>query len=80
MKPNLGFSKKAHTSLFLAIVALLLVSAQSTTFAANATWDLNPADGFWNNSSNWSAAFPNGSSDVATFAASNTTSVEIPRT
>jgi hypothetical protein len=78
MKTNLSFSNKRHTSLLLAAVALLSLSVHSTVFAASATWDLNPANGLWNNNSNWSAAFPNGSSDVATFDASNTAAVRIP--
>lgn len=63
---------------FLAIVGilLLLLSMSSSTLADSATWKLNPLGGDWNNASNWTpSTVPNGPSDIATFAVSNTTGV-----
>jgi autotransporter-associated beta strand protein len=46
--------------------------------AGSATWDLNPGSGDWNTAANWTPmTVPNGSTDTATFALSNTTSVSI---
>ncbi|PYK58881.1 MAG: hypothetical protein DME43_10200 [Verrucomicrobia bacterium] len=61
----------------LAAITLLL-SGPSTTFAGDATWDLNPTSGDWNTATNWTpATVPNSSADTATFAFSNTTNVSI---
>ena len=72
MKPNLGFPKKAHTSLFLAIVALLLLLTQSAIFAGSASWNDTGSD--WNTNSDWTpnTGFPNGPADTATFNLANT--------
>jgi hypothetical protein len=57
--------------------AMLVLSAQ-TSRAGSATWNLNPATGDWNTATNWTpATVPNGPSDTATFAFSNTTGVSI---
>src|SRR5690242_18349898 len=54
----------------------LLIAAHS--FAASATWNLNPVDNDWNNPANWTPnTVPNGPNDVATFEASNQTAVII---
>ena len=55
--------------------AVLVLSAQ-TSQAGSATWLANPATNHWNNANNWTAGGPpNGPSDIATFATSNTTGV-----
>jgi autotransporter-associated beta strand protein len=60
------------------LAAITLLSAPSATFAGSATWDLNPGSGDWNTATNWTPMIvPNGSSDTATFALSNTTAVSI---
>jgi hypothetical protein len=44
----------------------------------SATWKASPATGDWNTASNWTpATIPNGPSDTATFASSNTTGVSL---
>jgi hypothetical protein len=57
---------------------LLLLSTVSSTFADSATWKMSPATGDWNHAANWTPPIiPNGPSDTATFAASNTTGVSL---
>jgi autotransporter-associated beta strand protein len=47
-------------------------------YADSATWNLNPTSGDWNTAANWTpATVPNGPSDTATFATSNTTGVSL---
>ena len=53
------------------IVAASLCAATSA-HAANATWLAAPANSTWNDNLNWSAAFPNGIADSATFNAVST--------
>jgi autotransporter-associated beta strand protein len=56
----------------------LLLSTASSTFANSATWKTNPATSDWNHAANWTPpTIPNGPSDTATFAASNTTGVSL---
>lgn len=46
--------------------------------AGSATWNLTPPSGDWNTATNWTpATVPNGLSDIATFATSNTTGVSL---
>ena len=57
-------------------ISLLLLATASSTFADSATWKTNPGSGDWNTASNWTPpTIPNGPSDTATFASSNTTGV-----
>jgi len=57
--------------------ALLLLSAQLSV-AGSATWLFFPQDSAWENPNNWTPGGPpNGPSDVATFAASYRSSVDI---
>jgi hypothetical protein len=57
--------------------AVLLVSAQ-VSLAASATWLASPQDSAWENLSNWTPGGPpNGPSDMATFAQSSQTNVNI---
>src|SRR6266480_5164560 len=59
---------------------LLLLSAASSTFADSATWKTSPATGDWNHAANWTPpSVPNGASDTATFASSNTTGVSVSK-
>jgi autotransporter-associated beta strand protein len=59
-------------------MSLLLLSTASSTFADSATWKTSPATGDWNHAANWTPqTIPNGPSDTATFATSNTTSVSL---
>jgi hypothetical protein len=58
-------------------VALLLLDAQ-LSLAGSATWLFSPQDSAWENPNNWTPGGPpNGPSDVATFAASYRSTVNI---
>lgn len=58
--------------------ALVLLLSIEISQADSATWSLNPINGDWNTSTNWTpATVPNGSADTATFATSNRTNVSI---
>ena len=57
--------------------ALLLLTAQ-ISLAGSATWLLSPQDSAWENANNWTPGGPpNGPSDIATFAQSSQTNVNI---
>jgi len=59
-------------------IFLTFVLTPFSGFAGSATWLASPATGNWNHAANWSpATIPNGPSDTATFASSNTTGVSI---
>jgi hypothetical protein len=61
----------------LAAAAALLLTAQ-ISLASSATWLLSPQDSAWENVNNWTAGGPpNGPSDIATFAQSSQTDVNI---
>lgn len=63
----------------LALVALFSLSA-SLAYAGSATWQQNPGSSNWNTATNWMpATVPNGPSDVATFASSTNTNVNVAR-
>ena len=70
MKTNFSLLKTHTRIFFLPTVTLLLLSAQSTTFAGSATWDSSGSTD-WNTDGNWSPAtgYPgsSGPTDVATF-------------
>src|SRR5437762_3050074 len=65
--------------LFMTVaMLLLLLSTASSTLAGSATWKTSPATGDWNHAANWTPpTIPNGPSDTATFAFSNTTGVSL---
>ena len=57
--------------------AALLLTAQ-ISLAGSATWLLSPQDSVWENADNWTTGGPpNGPSDIATFAQSSQTNVNI---
>src|SRR5207248_3730503 len=57
--------------------AMLLLTAQ-ISLAGSATWLSSPQDSAWENANNWTPGGPpNGPSDIATFAPSSQTSVNI---
>ena len=57
--------------------AMLLLTAQ-ISLAGSATWLLSPQDSAWENANNWTPGGPpNGPSDIATFAQSSQTNVNI---
>src|SRR5207249_2380328 len=62
-------------------ILTLLLSTASSSFAGSATWLASPATGDWNTATNWTAGGPpNGPSDIAFFATSNTTAVSLSAT
>ncbi len=66
------------TTALITIGSVAMALATSELFGSSATWDLNPASGDWNTATNWSpSTVPNGPSDTATFAFSNTTAVSL---
>ena len=53
-----------------------MIAAHS--FAGSATWNVSPSTGDWNTAANWTPpTVPNGPSDIATFATSNTTNLSL---
>jgi hypothetical protein len=59
------------------VVAVLILTAQ-VSFAASASWLSAPQDSAWENANNWTPGGPpNGPSDIATFAQSSQTDVNI---
>jgi hypothetical protein len=55
---------------------LSLILGLHTAYAGSATWNLDPGSNDWNTASNWDpATVPNSTTDIATFSASNTTSI-----
>src|SRR5215470_11922132 len=69
-----SFTRQLSALKFAGLLAFFFSSV--SLFAGSATWNLNPTSGDWNTAANWTpATVPDGLSDIATFAASNTTSV-----
>lgn len=65
----------------LLLLPTLVFLVATEAFAGSATWKLNPSSGDWNTGANWTpATIPNGPSDVATLAVSNTTGVTLSAT
>jgi autotransporter-associated beta strand protein len=61
----------------LGLLSLVIPSLHSAQ-AGSATWSASPASSNWNSAANWNPnTVPNGSSDIATFGLSNTTSLSI---
>ena len=59
----------------LGLLPLICLSLRAAD-AGSATWKLNPATNDWNTAANWTPnTVPNATTDIATFGASNTTSV-----
>jgi hypothetical protein len=70
-------SKATSYTVHSIAVTVLLLTAQ-ITLAGSATWLSSPQDSAWENSNNWtSGGPPNGPSDIATFAQSSRTGVNI---
>src|SRR6266550_5539952 len=60
------------------IAAVVLLLTAQVSLAGSATWLSSPQDSAWENPNNWTAGGPpNGPSDVATFAASYRSTVNI---
>jgi hypothetical protein len=66
------------TLIVAAIRCSLLFLVPTVTYADSAQWDLDPVSGDWNTAANWAPmTVPNGPSDTAKLALSNTTDVSI---
>ncbi len=62
----------------LALLILLTCLLITRTEAGSATWKSSSVSGDWNTAANWTpSTVPNGTSDIATFATSNTTAVSL---
>ena len=60
------------------IAAAVLVLTAQISLAGSATWLLSPQDSAWENANNWTPGGPpNGPSDIATFAQSSQTNMNI---
>ena len=67
---------RMRTFSLLTAAALLFLATQRQSLAGSATWSDNPSSGDWNDAANWIPnTVPNGTSDIATFGASNVTDV-----
>ena len=66
--------------LFRALIlsGAFLLLGDAVALAGSATWNLNPVSSDWNTAANWTPnTIPNGPSDGATFAVSNTTALSL---
>jgi autotransporter-associated beta strand protein len=64
-----------HRAVLLGLLPFICLGLRAAE-AGSATWNLNPTTGDWNTATNWTpATVPNSVTDIATFSASNTTSV-----
>jgi hypothetical protein len=71
---------KSETTAYIvhSIAAAVLLLTAQISLAGSATWLLSPQDSAWENANNWTAGGPpNGPSDIATFAQSSQTGVNI---
>ena len=60
------------------LLTLFLILTSQSAIAGSATWSNTPSSGDWNDAANWDPnTIPNGTSDVATFSASNIAGVAI---
>ena len=79
--PSSRTTMKIFARLPLALVYFCFVAAiavSNSVRAGSATWDFNPGSGDWNTAANWTPmTVPNGASDTANLALSNTTNVSI---
>jgi autotransporter-associated beta strand protein len=67
-----------HPLSALLLCGLLLLIPNAPAQAGSATWNLNPTTEDWNTATNWTpATVPNGLSDTATFATSNSKDLSI---
>ena len=70
-----------RVKLLFCLPALLWAATTPFASAGSATWSTNPVSGDWNTASNWMPnTVPNSMTDVATFDASNLTTVSVPST
>ncbi len=64
-----------------AAISVGLIFSSQDAYAGSATWNLNPGTNNWNSSTNWTPnTIPNSTTDIATFATSNTTGISVTGT
>ena len=69
---------KTTTYIVHSIAAAVLLLTAQISLAGSATWLLSPQDYAWENPNNWTPGGPpNGPSDIATFAQSSQTGVNV---
>ena len=78
MKKRMKTNRKTAPYIVHSIVATALLLTAQFCLAGSATWLLSPQDFAWENANNWTPGGPpNGPSDIATFAQSSQTGVDI---
>jgi len=78
MEKEMKMETKTTTYIVHSIAASVLLLTAQVSLAGSATWLLSPQDSAWENANNWTAGGPpNGPSDIATFAHSSQTNVNI---
>jgi hypothetical protein len=78
MEKEMKTTSKTTSYIVHSITATVLVLSAQVSMAGSATWLSSPPDSAWENSNNWTAGGPpNGPSDIATFAQSSQTNVNI---
>ena len=71
-------SENKHETIGAILLAVMLVLTAQISLANSATWLSSPQDSAWENPNNWTPGGPpNGPSDIATFAHSSGTNVDI---
>src|SRR6188474_512512 len=69
---------KTTTYIVNSIAATVLALTAQISLAGSATWLTSPPDSAWENANNWTPGGPpNGPSDIATFAQSSRTDVNV---
>src|SRR5215831_9488600 len=77
-KAKMKTNSKIPAYIVHSIAASVLLLTAQVSLAGSATWLLSPQDSAWENANNWTAGGPpNGPSDIATFAHSSQTNVNI---
>jgi len=70
--------KRFRLFLRVLLCVAFVFTTLTTIHAGSATWNLSPSSGDWNTAANWTPqTVPNGPDDIATFAASDITSISI---
>jgi hypothetical protein len=77
-KSHMKTKPKTTSYIVHSIAAAAMLLTAQISLAGSATWLFQPQDSAWENPNNWSPGGPpNGPSDVATFAASNRSNLDI---
>ena len=78
MEKEMKTKSKTTAYIIHSIAAAVLMLTAQISLAGSATWLSSPQDSAWENANNWTPGGPpNGPSDIATFAQSSQTDVNI---